>query len=76
MKLWNWKAITVINAHERRNMMQMEFMRQALTMFENRKIDVKPMMTHEYPLEEINTAFREMKEKPEGYIKGYVRIGK
>ena len=56
--------------------MQMEFMRQALTMFENRKIDVKPMMTHEYPLEEINTAFREMKEKPEGYIKGYVRIGK
>lgn len=76
MKLWNWKAITVINAHERRGGMQMEYMRQALAMFENKKIDVKPMMKHEYPLAEINRAFREMKEKPQGYIKGYVRIGK
>lgn len=76
MKLWNWKAITVINAHERRDRMQMEFMREALTMFEHKKIDTKPMMTHEYPLEEINRAFTEMKEKPEGYIKGYVRIGR
>lgn len=76
MKLWNWKAITVINAHERRDWMQMEYMREALAMFEHKKIDVKPMMRHEYPLEEINRAFTEMKEKPEGYIKGYVRIGK
>ena len=76
MKLWNWKAITVINAHERRSRRQMEFMRQALAMFENHKIEVKPMMKHEYTLSEINRAFREMKEKPEGYIKGYIRIGK
>lgn len=76
MKLWNWKAITVINAHERRNRMQMEFMREALAMFQNKKINMKPMMTNEYSLEEINKAFTEMKEKPEGYIKGYVRIGK
>lgn len=76
MKLWNWKALTVINAHERRNQMQMEFMREALVMFENKKIDAEPMMTNEYSLEEINRAFAEMKEKPEGYIKGYVKIGK
>lgn len=76
MKLWNWKALTVINAHERRTLAQMEFMKEALIMFENKKIDVKPMMKHEYRLEEINRAFAEMKEKPEGYIKGYVRIGK
>lgn len=76
MKLWNWKAITVINAHERRNMMQMQYMRQALAMFENKKINVKPMMKYEYPLEKINTAFQDMREKPEGYIKGCVRIGK
>lgn len=75
MKLWNWKAITVINAHERRQRMQMEFMRRAISMFENGKIDVKPMMKHEYLFEDINRAFSEMKEKPKGYIKGYVRIG-
>lgn len=75
MKLWNWKAITVINAHERRERMQMEFMREALTMFENGRINPGRMMTHGYPLEEINRAFSEMREKPEGYIKGYVRIG-
>lgn len=74
MKLWNWKAITVINAHERRRKMQMEFMREAIFMFENKKIDVKPMMRHEYSFENINQAFKEMREKPEGYIKGYVRI--
>ncbi len=76
MKLWNWKAITVINAHERRDLIQMAYMREALTMFENNRINVKPMMTHEYTLENINKAFSDMKDKPEGYIKGYVRIGR
>lgn len=75
MKLWNWKAITVINAHERREREQMEYMKKALAMFEHKKIDVKPYMKYGFPMEEINEAFRAMKEKPEGYIKGYVRIG-
>lgn len=75
MKLWNWKAITVINAHERRDRVQMEYMREAIVMIENKKLDAKSMMRHEYTLDEINRAFADMKEKPEGYIKGYVRIG-
>ena len=30
MKMWNWKAITVINAHERRDNVQMECLEEAL----------------------------------------------
>ena len=74
MRLWNWKAITVVNAHERRLAKQMEFLREALVLLEEGKLDAKPIMTHKYSFEETNQAFVDMKNKPEGYIKGYVRI--
>lgn len=76
MQLWNWKAITVINAHERRVAEQMKYMERAIRMFANGKINVKPMMKYEFSLENINEAFAAMKEKPDGYIKGYIRIGR
>ena len=74
MRLWNWKALTVINAHERRIAMQMEYMEDAVRLMQSGRIRAKEMMTHAYPLEQINRAFAETGDKPPGYIKGYIRI--
>lgn len=74
MELWNWKAITVINAHERRKQKQMEYMKYAMDLIKNKRLDAAGMVTNSYTLEEIETAFRDMQEKPQNYIKGYIRI--
>jgi threonine dehydrogenase-like Zn-dependent dehydrogenase len=74
MRLWNWKAITVINAHERRSAVQMEYFARAIRLIQAKRLRVKEMMTHEYALGELNRAFAELKEKPPGYLKGYIRL--
>jgi len=74
MGLWNWKAITVINAHERRVPVQMGYFNEAIHLIQAKRLRVKEMITHKYNLEDLNKAFSDLKEKPKGYIKGYIRI--
>jgi threonine dehydrogenase-like Zn-dependent dehydrogenase len=74
MGLWNWKAISVINAHERRSAVQMEYFVRAIRLIQAKRLRVREMMTHEYALGDLNRAFLELKEKPSGYIKGYIRL--
>ena len=72
MQLWNWKAVTVVNAHERRVSCQMEYMRRALRLIETGKLKALPLITHRYQPKDLNQAFEAVREKPENYIKGYV----
>lgn len=72
MQLWNWKALTVINAHERRLELCAGYIRDALALVEKGMVDTGSMVTHRYTFDEVNRAFREFKEKPEGYIKGII----
>lgn len=74
MQLWNWKAITVINAHERRMELCAGYIRDALRLVERGLVKTGEMVTHRYALEDVNQAFWDMKEKKEGYIKGVVKM--
>ena len=74
MMLWNWKAITVINGHERRYSYLVDCCRKALCMISERKLNVKPLYTNAYSLDDINQAYCDMRDKPEGYIKGYIQF--
>lgn len=74
MQLWNWKAITVVNAHERRMNACAKFIESSLNLVKKGLIDTKSMATHLYGFDELNRAYYELKHKPEGYIKGIVRI--
>lgn len=75
MKMWNWKAITVINAHERRDNVQMECLKEALDLIAEGRLTAAKLLTHEFYLEDINEAFSAMQNKKENYIKGFIRIG-
>lgn len=74
MQLWNWKGITAVNAHERRNDYHIRYMKAALSLIEAKRLDVKNLVTHEYKFEDINKAFQDAENKPKGYIKGFIRI--
>lgn len=75
MNLWNWKAITVINAHERRMEKCPGFIESALNLVADGRLNTKGMMTNEYGFDGIDQAYHDLMAKPKGYIKGFVRIG-
>lgn len=74
MELWNWKAINVINAHERRVDFQMDCMRRGLNLLKAGKITMKPLITHKYSLDQVDQAFADLETKPKGFIKGVISI--
>ena len=69
---WNMKAMTVINSHERRNEYLTRCMKVGLGLIGSGKLDMASLVTHTYPLEGVDDAFRAMREKPQGFIKGVI----
>jgi threonine dehydrogenase-like Zn-dependent dehydrogenase len=74
MQLWNWKAITVVNAHERRNQVHVDCMNGGLAMINQNLYNMKEMMTHEFNLEEVDQAYGALKNKPSGFIKAVIKM--
>ncbi|MEM2514482.1 MAG: zinc-binding dehydrogenase, partial [Candidatus Bathyarchaeia archaeon] len=72
MERWNWKGLDVINAHERETEVYMEGMRIGINLLSKGKIKIKPLITHIYPLEQINRAFTEIEVKIKGLIKAVI----
>lgn len=72
VEMWNWKAIDVVNAHVRRQADLMDCMRRGLDLMAAGVIDFQSLITHRYPLSEIDKAFSEMATKPSGFIKAIV----
>jgi threonine dehydrogenase-like Zn-dependent dehydrogenase len=74
MELWNWKAITVINAHERRNKVHIECMKAGLELIRQKRLNMKGLITHIFSLEEVDKAFKALIEKPSGFIKAVIKV--
>lgn len=70
MELWNWKALTVINGHERRDDYQVWCMQRGLDLVQAGKLDMKGMVTHRFAPDQLDDAFRAIIQKPEGFVKG------
>lgn len=74
MQLLNLKAATVINAHEVVIINRMDCLRRGLDLIKAGKLNTRDLATNEYSLNDINHGFRELEQKPKGYIKGFIRI--
>lgn len=72
---WNWMAFQIINGHTRTQDVYVEGMRIGIQMIENGALDMEPLVTHAYPLEDINRAFEEASAKREGFVKGVISFG-
>lgn len=72
MESWNFKAIDVVNAHVRRDVDRMSAMAAGLALIEAGKLDVGRLITHSYPLTDIDRAFADLATKPTGFVKAVI----
>ena len=72
MQLLNWRGIDMVNAHERHPKQYVKGMRDAITAIEKGQMDPFPLFTHSFPMSEAATAFRFLKERPDGFIKALI----
>ncbi|MEM7734540.1 MAG: zinc-binding dehydrogenase [Deinococcota bacterium] len=74
MEMWNWKAIRVVNAHERRHDYQMDCMARGLRLVEVGKLQLASLITHSFSLEEVDAAFNTLLNKPADFIKAIIKV--
>jgi threonine dehydrogenase-like Zn-dependent dehydrogenase len=72
MFLWNWRGLDVVNAHERDNAAYVQGIRAAANALASGVLDPLPLLTHRYPLDKLDDAFRTTVERPEGFVKALV----
>lgn len=72
--LWNWKALRIINGHERSDERMLEFHRRGQALLERGILDLTSLYTHPYALEEINRAFEQMVDRDPHFIKAYIQF--
>jgi L-iditol 2-dehydrogenase len=69
---WNWMAFDIINAHFRDINTILNGTRIGMEMLNTGKINMQPLITHTFKLDEIENAFLAAKEKPKGFIKSVI----
>ena len=74
LQMLNWKAVDIINAHEKRIDFKMNCMNIGLKLVEKGQLKVKDLMTHYYNIDDIDMAFKDFEKKSKGYIKGILRL--
>lgn len=74
MQMWNWKALSVLNAHERRSGYQMNCMKRGLDLIAAGRFDPGPLTTHRFRLDEVDRAFETVVQKPDGFVKAIVDL--
>lgn len=75
MKLWNFRALEVLNAHERRPDYRMDCMRRGLALAAAGRIELNSLPTHCFSLDEVDRGFAALSQKPENFIKSVIVDG-
>jgi threonine dehydrogenase-like Zn-dependent dehydrogenase len=76
MQSWNWRGIDVINAHERDERVVADGMRASVEAVVSGKLDPFVLHTHVFPLARIAEAFAALDERPTGFVKSIVTVGR
>lgn len=73
MQQWNWRGIDVINAHERNPAVYVRGIRDAVEAVLTGHLRPSSLYTHEYPLEDLGKALDATRDRPDGFMKAFVR---
>ncbi len=69
---WNWMAFQIINGHTRTQQHYVDAMRIGLGMMARGALDMEPLVTHRFGLDDINDAFATASAKEDGFVKGVI----
>ena len=72
LRLWNWRGLDVINAHERAPEVYRRGIEEGVRLLEAGRLSLEPLLTHFFPLAEINRAFATAVKRPEDFVKAVV----
>jgi threonine dehydrogenase-like Zn-dependent dehydrogenase len=70
MQLWNWRGLTVLNAHWRDPADYIQGIRMAVDAVASGALDPQPLFTHRYALADLDQALNDTITRPEGFMKG------
>lgn len=74
MQQWNWRALDVINAHERSPSRYVAGVERAISAVLDGRMDPFPLFTHVVGLGELDNAFEMTRSRPDGFMKALVNI--
>lgn len=72
IQLWNWRGLDVINAHERDPQEYIKGIKAAVQAVEQGIINPESLYTHSYTLENIDKAFDNLTNRPDGFVKALI----
>jgi threonine dehydrogenase-like Zn-dependent dehydrogenase len=72
MQLWNWRGLDVVNAHERDPATYLAGIREAVAAVQDGRLELRPLLTHQFPLERLSDAMEAMRTRPDGFLKALV----
>jgi len=75
LQLWNWRGLDVVNAHERDPQVYRDGMVEGVRLIANGALQVERLISHVFPLGEINHAFAMASMRPDGFFKAVVAPG-
>lgn len=75
VQMLNWRGIDMISAHERDNQEYIKGINKAIEAIQTERMDPYSLFTNSYPLEEIEKGFKDLCERPDGFIKALVING-
>jgi len=71
---WNWMAFEIVNAHFRDVATIMRGMRAGMRLLASGRIALDELVTHRFPLADVNRAFATAVAKPAGFVKATVTM--
>jgi L-iditol 2-dehydrogenase len=70
---WNYMAFELVNAHFREVSTILRGMRVGMRLLTSGRVTLDDLVTHRFPLDEVNRAFEVAVEKPAGFVKATVK---
>jgi threonine dehydrogenase-like Zn-dependent dehydrogenase len=75
MQEWNWRAIDVVNAHERSVERYVGGVQRAVDAILQGQMEPFGLFTHEVALDSLDRGFAMTRDRPDGFMKAVVTIG-
>ena len=72
VQMLNWRGINMISAHERDSKKYISGINDAITAVEQGKMDPFPLFTHSFSLDEMESAYQHLTNRPDGFVKALV----
>ena len=74
MRLWNFKALEVVNGHVRDRELLRRSIERGLKLLSAGRVSLANLVTNRLPLSQVDDGFAALRDKPEGFLKAVITV--